>query len=138
MIALISMMIGGIAVYGILKIRNRAVNLQPRQQYSLTEPNSDRFATFSKGTALLLLAVGVIGMLSVRRKKKNNRSPAQKKASQRIEDRNKAFIRLNKQYLDLQYKITLHKSSGDTPPAGLLKEISDLERKVRLISRALE
>lgn len=132
------MMIGGITVYGILKIRNRAVNLHSHQQYSLTEPNSNRFATFSKGTAFLLLAVGVIGVLSVRRKKKNNRSPAQKKESQRIEDRNKAFIRLNKQYLDLQYKITLHKSTGDTPPDGLLKEISDLERKVRLISRALE
>ena len=45
---------------------------------------------------------------------------------------------LNKQYLNLQYKITQNKITGDHPPNHLLEEISDLERKVRLISRALE
>jgi hypothetical protein len=83
--------------------------------------------------------VGVIGMLSVRRKKKNKRSPAKKRAPQTTsKNRNRAFIKLNKQYLDLQYKITRHKLTGDSPPDGLLKEISDLERKIHLISKALE
>lgn len=138
-IAVISMIICGIAVYGILEIRNKAVIPHRSHQYQIPEPGSDRSASISKGTALLLLTVGVIGVLSVRRKKKNKRGPAQKRGPQTTsEDRNKAFIKLNKQYLDLQYKITLHKFSGDTPPDGLQKEISDLERKVRLISRALE
>ncbi len=93
----------------------------------------------SKGTILLLLAVGIIGVLSVRRKKKGTKHSAQAAAPQTTHgDRDKAFIDLNKQYLNLQYKITQHKSSGDTPPDSLLKEISDIERKVRLISRALE
>jgi len=108
-------------------------------QHQIPQPGSDRSATISKSTALLLLAAGFMGVLSVRRKKKNKRDPAQKRGSLTTsEDRNEAFIKLNKQYLDLQYRITLHKSSGDTPPTGLQKEISDLERKVRLISRALE
>jgi hypothetical protein len=50
----------------------------------------------------------------------------------------KNFNSINKQYLNLQYKITQHKFSGDRPPDCLAKELSDLERKVRLISRALE
>ncbi|MBW2443458.1 MAG: hypothetical protein JRH12_23505 [Deltaproteobacteria bacterium] len=54
------------------------------------------------------------------------------------DDRDKAFIELNKQYLNLQYRITQHKFSGDFPPDGLKEEITSIERKVRLISRALE
>jgi hypothetical protein len=108
-------------------------------QNRIPELNSARSVSISKSTALLLLAVGVIGALSVRRKKKNKRSPAQhNKPKTTSEDRDKAFIKLNKQYLNLQYKITQHKFSGDSPPDCLLKEISDLDRKVRLISRALQ
>jgi poly-beta-hydroxyalkanoate depolymerase len=88
---------------------------------------------------LLLLTIGVIGILAVRRKKKNPKDPVQHNSAQiRSEDRSKSFIKLNKQYLKLQYKITQHKISGDSPPDSLVKEFSDLERKIRLISRALE
>ena len=139
LIAFISTIICGIAVYGILQIHNQVAIQHRGHQHQIPQPGSDRSAAISKSTALLLLAAGFMGVLSVRRKKKNKRDPAQKRGSQTTsEDRNEAFIKLNKQYLDLQYRITLHKSSGDTPPAGLQKEISDLERKVRLISRALE
>jgi hypothetical protein len=83
--------------------------------------------------------VGIVGVLSVRRKKKTKGSPVQQKTPQRIsEDRDKAFIKLNKEYLNLQYKITQHKFSGENPPDGLIEAISNMERKVRLISRALE
>jgi hypothetical protein len=115
------------------------VILRYGHQHQIPELNSDRSVLISKSTALLLLAVGVIGALSVRRKKKNKRSPAQHNKPQTTsEDRDKAFIKLHKQYLNLQYKITQHKFSGDSPPDCLLKEISDLDRKVRLISRALQ
>jgi hypothetical protein len=138
-IALISMIICGIGVLRFLEVHNNSVILRHSHQHQIPEPNSDRSVSISKSMTLLLLAVGAIGALSVRRKKKNKRSPAQHNKPQTTSgDRDKAFIKLNKQYLNLQYKITQHKFSGDGPPDGLLKEISDLERKVRLISRALE
>jgi hypothetical protein len=129
-IALISMIICGIAVHGILEIRNKT---------ELPEPDNNRSGSISKSTALLLLAVGVMGTLSIRRRKKSKRSPAQKTEPQKIsDDRNKEFVKLNMQYLNMQYKITQHKFSGENPPDGLRNEIFELERKVRLISRALE
>ena len=138
-IALISMIICGIGVLRFLEVHNKLVILRHSHQHQIPEPNRYRSVSISKSTALLLLAVGIIGALSVSRKKKNKRSPAQHNKPQTTsEDRDKAFIKLNKQYLNLQYKITQHKFSGDSPPDCLLKEISNLERKVRLISRALE
>jgi len=139
LIVLISMIICGIGVLRVLEVHNKSLILRHSHQHQISEQNSDRSVLISKSTALLLLAVGVSGALSVRRKKKNKRSSAQKKEPQTTsDDRNKAFVRLNKQYLNLQYKITQNKFSGDSSPDCLLKEISDLERKVRLISRALE
>ena len=138
-IALISMTICGIGILKFLDIRNTSGIPSPSDQHQVPEPNSDRSVSPSKSMTLLLLAVGLIGALSVRRKNKNKRGPAQHNRSQlRSDHRDKAFIKLNKQYLNLQYKITQHKFSGDSPPDCLLKELSELERKVRLISRALE
>ena len=132
------MIICGIAVYGIIEIRNQVLIPHSSYQHQIPQSNSDRSASISKSTALLLLTFGVIGALSVRRKKKNKRSPAQKKEPQtRSDGRNKEFVKLNKQYLNMQYKITQHKFSGENAPDCLRKEISELERKVRLISRAL-
>jgi hypothetical protein len=138
-IALISMIICGIAVHGILEIRNKTVIPHRSHQHQIPEPDNNRSASISKSTSLLLLAVGIIGTLSIRRRKKSKRSPAQKNEPQKIsDDRNKEFVKLNKQYLNMQYKITQHKFSGENPPDGLQNEIFELERKVRLISRALE
>jgi flagellar basal body-associated protein FliL len=138
-IALISMILCGIGILGFLEIRNRLVTPRQRLQLQTPKPDSDRSASISISAVLLLLAVGISGALSVRRRRKNNRRSAQKIEPEKIpDDRNRAFVRLNKQYLNLQYKITQNKFSGENPPDQLLKEISDLERKVRLISRALE
>lgn len=138
-IALISMTICGIGILKFLDIRSTSVIPSHSDQDQMPEPKSNPTVSLPKSMTLLLLAVGVIGALSVRRKNKSKRSPAQHNRSQtRSDHRDKAFIKLNKQYLNLQYKITRHKFSGDNPPDYLLKELSDLERKVRLISRALE
>lgn len=138
-IALISMLICGIELLRFFDEHNSSVILRHSHQNQISEPNRDRSVVISKSIALLLLTSGVIGILAVRRKKKSPKSPVQHEHSKiRPEDRNHAFIKLNKQYLNLQYKITRHKISGDSPPDGLVKEFSDLERKIRLISRALE
>ncbi len=138
-IASISVLIIGSGILGFLEIRKKPVIPDDDRQQHLAVPHSNPSVLIPKSTILVLLAVGVIGVLSVRRRKKTKRSLAQQKAPQSIsEDRDKAFIQLNKQYLNLQYKITQHKFSGDNPPDGLLDQISNIEREVRLISRALE
>lgn len=138
-IALISMMIGGIGILRYFERHTPSVFLRPGYHHQLPEPNGAPIVSISKNTTLLLLAVGLIGALIIRRQKKNKKAPAQRNGPQPPSaDRDRAFIALNKQYLNLQYKITQHKFSGDHPPEGLLKEVSDLERKVRLISRALD
>ena len=140
--ALISMIICAIGLLRFLDVHSRSMILGHSHQNQISEPNrdrSDRSALISKSMTLFLLTIGVIGILAVRRKKENPKDPVQHNSAQiRYEDRNKSFIKLNKQYLKLQYKITQHKISGDSPPDGLVKEFSDLERKIRLISRALE
>ena len=139
LIAVISLMICGIGVLGFLVLFNRPAIPPHGTPHQVLEPESDRSVSISVSTVLLLLAVGIIGVLSVRRQKKDKRKPGQKKAPQILSDeRNRAFVSLNKQYLNMQYKITQHKFSGENPPDGLQKEISDLERRVRLISKALE
>ena len=133
------MLIIGGGILGFFKIYKQPAIQRPDRQNRAATPVNSPAALIPKSTILALLAVGVIGVLSIRRKKKTRRSPDQQTAAQsKAEDRDKAFIELNKQYLNLQYKITQHKFSGDTPPAGLLDEISNIEREVRLISRALE
>lgn len=121
-----------IASIGILTIAGGVLGFE-------AAPHSKPSISIPKSTILVLLAVGVVGVLSVRRKKKTKGKPVQQKTPQSIsEDRDKAFIQLNKQYLNLQYKVTQHKFSGVNPPDGLLDDISNIEREVRLISRALE
>ena len=138
-IASISVLIIGSGVLGFLEIHKKPAIPHQGRQHHQAVPHSNPSISIPKSTILVLLAVGVVGVLSVRRQKKTKGSAVQHKTPQRIsEDRNKAFIKLNKDYLNLQYKFTQHKYSGDTPPDGLLDEISNIERKVRMISRALE
>jgi hypothetical protein len=139
LIVLISLILSGISLLGFLELHDKAVIRRQSRQHQIPEPNGGRSASISKNTILFLLCVGIIGALSVRRRQKSKRRTAIHNHPQKAsEDRNKAFVKLNKQYLNLQYKIAQHKFSGDSPPDRLLKEISDLERQVRLISRALE
>ena len=138
-IASISVLVIGGGIPGFFEMRKKPVIALNGREHHLTAPNNSPLVSIPKSTTMVLLAVGIIGVLSVRRKKKTARSAAQHKRSEAVsENRDKAFIQLNKQYLNLQYKITQHKFSGDKPPEGLIEEISNIERKVRLISRALE
>jgi hypothetical protein len=138
-ISSIGVLVVGGGILGFFEMRKKPVIPRHGRQHYLTAPDNSPSVSIPKSTALILLAVGVIGILSVRRKRKIRRSAAQHRTPQIMsEDRNKAFIQLNKQYLNLQYKITQHKFSGDKPPEGLIEEISNIEREVRLIARALE
>lgn len=138
-IASISILIIGGGILGFLEIRQKSEIPSQGRQHHLAAPESKTSVSIPRSTLLALLAVGSIGALSVRRKRKPGKSTSQQKTPQtKSEDRDKAFIELNKQYLNLQYKITQHKFSGDNPPDGLIEEITNIERKVRLISRALE
>ena len=51
-------------------------------------------------------------------------------------DREKIHIDLHKQFLNLRYKIAKYEMSGLEPPANLLKKFKDIERKLRLFSKA--
>ena len=127
LIAGISIILSGIVILSFLAPGNRL------------KIAGDRSSSISMGTVLFLLVAGISGALSVRRKKKNSRRSASTVEPQAAsDDRHQAFVRLNKQYLNLQYKITQKKYSGENPPNHIMKEIYDLERKVRLISRALK
>ena len=138
-IASISILIIGGGVLGFLEIRKKPEFPHQVVQHHNSAPDSNAGVSIPKSAFLILLAVGSIGALCVRRKKNPKIGTAQQEKSQIIsEDRDKAFIELNKQYLNLQYRITQHKFSGDSPPDGLIEEITNIERKVRLISRALE
>lgn len=138
-IAPISMLIIGSGVLGFLEIRKKPMIPHQSRQHQPAAPHHAPSDSIPKSAILVLLAVGVVGVLSVRRKKQPSKSPAQQTRPQKeSEDRHKAFIKLNKEYLNLQYKIIQHKFSGDNPPDGLMDEISNIERKVRLISKALE
>ena len=138
-VAAISMLIIGSGILGFLGIRTNSMIKGHDGQHHLATPDNGSSVSIPGSTALALLAVGVIGVLSVRRRKKDKKSPAQHNKLQTVsEDRHKAFVKLNKEYLNLQYKVTQHKFSGESPPDALIEEISNIERKVRLISRALE
>ena len=129
----------GIGILGLVEIRTVPEVPRHYREHQLGQPDNQRSVSISKGTSLTLLAMGIIGVLCARHKKKTPKSPAQDTAPQTLsEDRDKVFIDLKKQYLNLQYKITWHKLSSDKPPERLLREISHIERKLRLISRALE
>ena len=52
--------------------------------------------------------------------------------------REKTLVDLHKQFLALNYKIAKYKMSGVKPPESLLKRFKDVERQMRLVSRALE
>lgn len=138
-LASISILIVGGGVLGFLEIRKKPEIPDHSRRQHLGAPDSNPSVSIPKSTILVLLAVGGIGAMCVRRKKESRKITDQHKMPPASsDDRNKAFIELNKQYLNLQYKITQHKFSGDIPPEGLIEEMTNIERKVRLISRALE
>ncbi len=133
------MLIAGTGLLGFDQIKAESLAPHANRQPESTSQNNQTPLSISRGALLVLLAVGVMGVLMVRRKKNAPNRAAQHQMSQKPpEDRDQVFIDLNKQYLNLQYKMMQHQFSGDPPPDGLLEEISDMKRKIRLISRALK
>lgn len=53
-----------------------------------------------------------------------------------MKNKEKEFIKLKRRYLDLTYRITKSRLAGDDPPDDMLKEFADIERTVRIISKA--
>ena len=138
-IALISMIVCGVGILGFLMIRSRPIVSGHDLAHQVQQSDSDSSAPISLSAALLLLAVGIAGVLGVSRKKNDNSSTAQHTATRpKKNDRDKAFVNLNKQYLNLQYQMTQHRICGDDPPDDLREEIFEIERKVKLIAKALE
>jgi hypothetical protein len=141
-LALVGVLIFAKGIQGFAEIPTGSDFSQDRQQDAVAPAHPESGASIPKGNIFALLAVGIIGIICIRRKKKAAknavRSPMPQPPQPTPAGRKQAFIDLNKQYLNLQYKITRTKFTGDRPSTALRNEISDIERKVRLISRALE
>jgi ABC-type Fe3+ transport system permease subunit len=73
-----SILLSGLVIAGFISARDKeAISTQINQnQFQVSE--SYNTASVSKGTILLLLAVGLIGFLGISRKKKELGSPAQR------------------------------------------------------------
>ena len=138
-IALVGVLIFVMRIQGFAEIPVGSDFSQDHRQDAVAPSHPEFGASIPKRNFFALLAVGIIGIICIRRKNKAAKNAVQAPTPHPPPaSRKQAFIELNKQYLCLQYKITRNKYSGDTPSAALRKEISDIERKVRLISRALE
>ena len=77
--AIIGLVITGLIILLILSRSDKSVIAHHNNPHQISVPGSYAAASFSKGTILLLLAVGVIGVLGVGRKKKDRGSNAQNK-----------------------------------------------------------
>jgi hypothetical protein len=53
-------------------------------------------------------------------------------------DREKKLIDLHKYFLSLNYKISKYEMAKVKPPAYLLKKFKEVERQIRVVSKALE
>lgn len=79
-IALIGIILSGLATIMFMSVSDRKENIGLANQDQLQIPQTYTAASMSRGTILMLLAVGVIGALGVSRTKNNSRSPAQRNA----------------------------------------------------------
>ena len=81
-IALISIILPGLTTIMFMSVFGKKENTRLINQGQLQVPQTYTAASMSKGTILMLLAVGIVGALGVSRTKKNTKGPAQKNASQ--------------------------------------------------------
>ena len=58
------------------------------------------------------------------------------KTHQKMKYNKKEFIKLKRRFVNLKYRITKTRLSDETPANDMLKEFSDIERMVRIISKA--
>ncbi|MGD9054370.1 MAG: SPOR domain-containing protein [Desulfobacterales bacterium] len=86
LIASISLVIFAMGVFGFIEFHNKLLNLRFAHQHKKLESDSQFPIPFSKGTILLLLAVGIINPLGAHHKKKTSRSTSQTKSPQKSDD----------------------------------------------------
>ena len=81
-ITLIGIILSGLSAIMLMPVFDKKENTGLIDQAPLQVPQAYAAASMSKGTILMLLAVGIVGALGVSRAKKNTKGPAQKNASQ--------------------------------------------------------
>jgi hypothetical protein len=86
LIAIISLVVSGMGVFGFLGLHKKLLNLHHAPQHQIRESDNDSVVPITKGTILLLLAIGAVGASIVRRKKKTSRNTSQKNASYTLYD----------------------------------------------------
>jgi hypothetical protein len=53
-----------------------------------------------------------------------------------MNNRESELLKIQKRYLSLIYQLNQYRLKGEDPPEDLIKAISDMERTVKIISRA--
>jgi hypothetical protein len=84
---LIGILLSGLGTAGFISVHDKEDSSMPINQNSTQVPKSYNAASVSKGTILLLLAVGVIGVLGISRKKKELGTPDQRNEAREEPDR---------------------------------------------------
>ena len=77
-IVLIGVILSGLATIKFMSVFDRKENTGLANEDQLKVPQAYTAASMSKGTILMLLAVGIVGALGVSRKRNGNTSPAQR------------------------------------------------------------
>jgi hypothetical protein len=83
---LISILLSGLVIAVFISIHDKKEISKQINQNQFQIPGSYNAASVSKGTILLLLAVGVIGILGISRKKRELGGPAQRNGTDREAD----------------------------------------------------
>ena len=83
---LISILLSGLVIIVFISVHDKEAISQQINQNQFQVPESYNAASVSKGTILLLLAVGIIGALGISRRKREHGSPAQRNETNREPD----------------------------------------------------
>jgi hypothetical protein len=86
-LTLTSVILSGLATIVFISVLDKEETTRLFDQDQVEVPETYSAASISKGTILLLLTVGVIGVLGVSRKRKNIVNPAHKNEINRAPDR---------------------------------------------------
>ena len=83
---LIGTLLSGLITAGFISVHDKEEVSEQIKQKQFQVPESYNAASVSKGTILLLLAVGLIGVLGISRRKREHGSPVQRKETNREPD----------------------------------------------------
>ena len=83
---LIGTLLSGLVTAGFISVHDKEEVSEQIKQNQFQVPESYNAASVSKGTILLLLAVGLIGVLGISRRKREHGSPVQRKETNREPD----------------------------------------------------